>query len=54
MKQREHRESDEPVGIVIASGVRGEVTPRFSAFVWGPVPDLADDESEPVLEAKAA
>ena len=54
-QQRAHREeADEPVGIVIASGVRGDVTPRFSAFVWGPVPDLADGESEPVREAKAA
>ncbi len=53
-QQRKHREDEEPVGIVIASGVRGDVTPRFSAFVGGPVPDLADGESEPVLEARAA
>lgn len=52
MKQREHRETDEPVGIVIASGVRGDVTPRFAAFVWGPVPETVD--SEHVLDAKAA
>ena len=52
MKQREHRETDEPVGIVIASGVRGDVTPRFAAFVWGPVPEPVD--SEHVLDAKAA
>lgn len=52
MKQREHREVEEPVGIVIASGVRGDVTPRFAAFVWGPVPEMV--ETEDVLEAKAA
>jgi hypothetical protein len=53
MKQRrEHRESEEPVGIVIAGGARGDVTPRFSAFVWGPAPDAA--EPEQVVNAKAA
>lgn len=34
---------EEPVGIVIADGGRGDRAPRFSAFVWGPVPD---DEPE--------
>jgi hypothetical protein len=29
----------EPVGIVISRGSRDEATPRFSAYVWGPVPD---------------
>jgi hypothetical protein len=30
----------EPVGIVIADGGHGDGAPtRFSAFVWGPVPD---------------
>jgi hypothetical protein len=29
----------EPVGIVIADGGRGDRPTRFSAFVWGPVPD---------------
>jgi len=32
-------ESREPVGIVIADGGRGDLPTRFSAFVWGPVPD---------------
>lgn len=31
--------SNEPVGIVIADGGRGDLPTRFSAFVWGPVPD---------------
>ena len=32
-------ESREPVGIVIADGGRGDLPTRFSAVVWGPVPD---------------
>ena len=51
-QQREHREVEEPVGIVIAGGARGDVTPRFSAFVWGPAPEAA--EPEHVLDVKAA
>ncbi len=33
---------DEPVGIVISRGSRDEATPRFSAYVWGPVPEEPD------------
>jgi hypothetical protein len=40
-------ESREPIGIVIADGGRGELPTRFSAFVWGPVPD---DEPQFVSE----
>lgn len=29
----------EPVGIIISRGTRDEATPRFSAYVWGPVPE---------------
>ena len=29
----------EPIGIVISSGSRTEATPRFWAYVWGPVPE---------------
>lgn len=29
----------EPVGIVISRGSRDEATPRFSAFLWEPVPE---------------
>lgn len=29
----------EPVGIIISRGSRDEATPRFSAYVWGPVPE---------------
>ncbi len=34
--QQKHQE---PIGIVIADGGTGDRAPRFSAFVWGPVPD---------------
>jgi hypothetical protein len=42
MKQDER----EPIGIVIADGSRGDTVPRFSAFVWGPVPE---DEEAPAV-----
>lgn len=35
--------TEEPVGIIISRGSRDEATPRFWAYVWGPVPD----ETEP-------
>jgi len=35
-------ETQEPIGIVIADGGRGDALPKFSAFVWGPVPDDID------------
>lgn len=37
--------SRDPIGIVIADGGPGDRAPRFSAFVWGPVPDDALDEA---------
>lgn len=36
-------EEPEPLGIIISRGNRAEDAPRFSAYVWGPVPV----ESEP-------
>jgi hypothetical protein len=36
------QDQQEPIGIVIADGGRGDATPRFSAFVWGPVPEELD------------
>ncbi|MBA3919330.1 MAG: hypothetical protein K2Y26_20070 [Gemmatimonadaceae bacterium] len=39
----------EALGIVIADGGRGDATAtRFSAFVWGPVPDEAELPAETV------
>ena len=35
----------EVVGIVISRGSRDEATPRFSAYVWGPVPDEVEAAS---------
>ena len=54
MKQQPDRiqNDDVPVGIVISGGARGDVTPRFSAFVWGPAPEALDSETG--IEAKAA
>ena len=42
----------EPMGIVIADGGRGDATPKFTAFVWGPVPDEVEArEAVPELVA---
>ena len=30
---------EQPIGIIISRGSREEAAPRFSAYVWGPVPD---------------
>jgi hypothetical protein len=35
----------EPVGIIISRGSRDEATPRFSAYVWGPIPDEPEPAS---------
>lgn len=47
----DNRMSEEPIGIIISSGRRGEPVPLFSAFVWG-VPE-ADSERAGV-EPRAA
>lgn len=36
---RAKEQQQEPIGIVIADGGTGDSLPKFSAFVWGPVPD---------------
>jgi hypothetical protein len=41
---------DEPMGIVISSGSQGDDAPRFSAYVWGPVPE-ADVDAELIAVA---
>lgn len=41
-------QTDEPVGIVISRGWEPETTPRFSAYMWAPVPE---DELEPDEQA---
>ena len=30
---------EEPIGIIISRGSRAEAPSRFTAYVWGPVPD---------------
>lgn len=48
-------ETKEPLGIVVADGGQGDVAPRFSAFVWGPVPeDLEAEDQHPALVGSAA
>ena len=32
-------EQQEPAGIIISRGERGEATPRFSAYMWSDAPD---------------
>jgi hypothetical protein len=41
--------TDEPMGIVISQGSRAEDPPRFSAYVWGPVPDCDECETAEVV-----
>jgi hypothetical protein len=33
---------EEPIGIIISRGSRAEEPSRFSAYVWGPVPDESE------------
>ncbi len=43
---RRAKADEEPMGIIISGGNRTEDTPRFSAYVWGPVPVNEEEESE--------
>jgi hypothetical protein len=38
---------EEPMGIVISRGSRESAPPVFSAYVWGPAPDLEEERDEP-------
>lgn len=42
-KDRKEAVSSEPLGIIISRGDRTEPTPVFSAYIWGPVPDVTSD-----------
>ena len=47
MKQiRQRADVQEPMGIVISDGSRGEVPSRFLAYVWGPAPEPETEKSE--------
>ncbi len=48
---REVEIEQEPMGIIISGGNRTEETPRFSAYVWGPVPT---EETKPAGAMVAA
>ena len=51
MKQiRQRVDVQEPLGIIISDGTRGEIAPKFLAYVWGPAPE-ADTQS---TDSKAA
>jgi hypothetical protein len=50
IRSRENAEVEqEPIGIVISRGSRAEQTPRLTAYVWGPAPEL-----DPSAEMAAA
>jgi len=38
--------SEEPMGIVISRGSRESAPPVFSAYVWGPAPNLEEDRDD--------
>lgn len=42
-KNRTDNGSNEPIGIVISRGDRTEPTPVFSAYIWGPVPEVVTE-----------
>jgi hypothetical protein len=39
-QHRQQAPEQEPVGIVISSGMRAEAAPRFSAYVWSDTPEV--------------
>jgi hypothetical protein len=50
--KREHMKQDrkdivstEPIGIIISRGDKTEPTPRFSAYIWGPVPETQTESN---------
>jgi hypothetical protein len=44
-KDRKDIVSTEPLGIIISRGDKTEPTPIFSAYIWGPVPEIATETS---------
>ena len=43
---RQSNSAQEPIGIVISRGTRGEDTPVFWAYVWGPAPEEAYESGD--------
>ena len=44
-KDRKEVTHSEPLGIIISRGDKTEPTPVFSAYIWGPVPETADESA---------
>ena len=44
---RQTGSEDEPIGIVISGGARGDVAPRFAAYVWAQATDATTAKPEP-------
>ncbi|MBA3465939.1 MAG: hypothetical protein H0T21_00905 [Gemmatimonadaceae bacterium] len=44
-KDRKESGSAEPIGIIISRGDRTEPTPRFAAYIWGPVPEPVAEQA---------
>ena len=42
-KKPEPVEYQEPIGIIISNGQRGEQPTVFSAYIWGPAPEPNSD-----------
>ena len=45
MKAKKTKVSKEPIGIVIAGTPNPPMATVFSAYVWGPAPTTADEDS---------
>ena len=43
---RKTEEQSEPIGIVISNGSRRDDAPRFTAYVWGPVPEAEVEHAD--------
>ena len=44
-KDRKETSSSEPIGIVISRGDKTEPTPVFSAYIWAPAPEAAEESA---------
>ena len=43
---RRNAAEQEPLGIIISRGAKGENLPVFRAYVWGPVPECGTEKGE--------
>jgi hypothetical protein len=42
-KKAQPIDTQEPIGIIISNGERGEQPTVFSAYIWGPAPEPTSD-----------